>query len=70
MVDGKVTVVVENLGPLAYGYAGAAAIMFIGGLVAWFLGVDAEGKSLEDIAPPISATETPHVTPDAVTPST
>jgi MFS family permease len=63
VVDGKVTVVVENLGPLAYGYAGAAAIMFIGGLVAWFLGVDAEGKSLEDIAPPISATETPHVTP-------
>jgi MFS family permease len=60
----RVEVVVDNLGPLAWGYAGAAAIMFIGGLVAWYLGVDAEGKSLEDIAPPISATETPHVTPD------
>ncbi len=62
-VNGKVSVVVDNLGPLAYGYVGAAGIMFIGGVVAWYLGVDAEGKSLEDIAPPISATETPHVTP-------
>jgi MFS family permease len=65
-VGGKVTTVVSDLGPLALGYAGAAAIMFIGGLVAWYLGVDAEQKSLEDIAPPMSAAETPHVTPSDV----
>ena len=29
--------------------------MIIGGLVAVFLGVDAEGKSLEDIASPLAA---------------
>jgi MFS family permease len=39
--------------PLAIAYCISAAIMFGGGLVAWFLGVDAEGKSLEEIAPPI-----------------
>jgi MFS family permease len=50
--------------PLAIGYAGAAAIMFAGGLVAWFLGVDAEQKSLEDVARPITAAEPPHVTPE------
>ncbi len=42
---------------LAYGYAGAAGVMFLGAVVAWFLGVDAEGKSLEAIAPPIAAAE-------------
>jgi MFS family permease len=65
-VNGVTEVVVGDRHPLMYGYMGAAAIMFIGGVVAWFLGVDAEQKSLEDIAPPISATETPHVTPDDV----
>jgi MFS family permease len=49
--------------PLAVAYAGSAAIMFFGGVVAWFFGVDAEQKSLEDIAPPITATTAPHVTP-------
>ena len=29
--------------------------MITGGLVAWFFGVDAERKSLEDIADPLSA---------------
>ena len=38
--------------------------LFLGGVVAWTLGVDAEGKSLEDVAPPLDAIETPHVTPD------
>jgi len=52
--------------PLAIAYVISAAIMFGGGLIAWFFGVDAEGKSLEDIAPPLAAEETPHVTPDAV----
>jgi MFS family permease len=68
-IGGKVEVVVDKLAPLSWGYVGAAAIMIIGGVVAWFLGVDAEGKSLEDIAPPISAAETPHVTPPEATPA-
>jgi hypothetical protein len=29
--------------------------MMGGGLVAWFLAVDAEGKSLEDVATPLAA---------------
>jgi hypothetical protein len=29
--------------------------MIAGGLVAWFLAVDAEGKSLEDIATPLAS---------------
>ena len=43
-------------GPLTIGYYVGAAIMFSGGLVAWFFGVDAERRSLEDIAAPLSAT--------------
>jgi hypothetical protein len=39
--------------------------MLIGGIVAWRYGVDAEQRSLEDIAPPISAAAPPHVTPDS-----
>ncbi len=41
-------------GPLFWGYVGASLIMLIGGLVAFKFGVDAEGKALEDIAPPLS----------------
>jgi len=37
-----------------YGYAFAAALMIVAALVAAKLGVDAERKSLEDIAPPLS----------------
>lgn len=55
---------VKSVTPLALAYVGSAVVMFGGGLVAWFLGIDAEGKSLEDIAPPIDAVETPHVTPE------
>ena len=58
------THVVLSRVPLALAYVGCAVVMFGGGLIAWFFGVDAEGKSLEDVAPPLSATETPHVTPD------
>jgi hypothetical protein len=29
--------------------------MFAGGLIAWFFGVNAERKSLEDVASPLSA---------------
>jgi MFS family permease len=35
---------------LAWGYQGGALIMIVGGLVAWWLGVDAERKPLEDVA--------------------
>jgi MFS family permease len=42
--------------PLSWGYAIGAVIMMTGGVVAWFCGVDAERKSLEDIAPPLSST--------------
>jgi MFS family permease len=41
--------------PLFIGYLVGAALMAIGGLVAAFLGVDAEQKSLEDIASPLTA---------------
>jgi len=46
-------------GPLSIGYLIGAAIMIIGGLVAWFIGVDAERKSLEDITNPLSAVNRP-----------
>jgi MFS family permease len=42
-------------GRLTVGYLVGAGIMVVGGLVAAFLGVPAEGKSLEDIATPLSA---------------
>jgi hypothetical protein len=41
--------------PLFIGYLVGAALMAIGGLVAAFLGVDAERRSLEDIASPLTA---------------
>jgi hypothetical protein len=37
-----------------YGYVLGAAVMIVGGLVAAFIGVSAEGKSLEDVATPLS----------------
>jgi MFS family permease len=48
----------ESRGPLFYGYLLGAAVMIIGGMIAAFLGVDAEGKSLEDVALPLSARRT------------
>jgi MFS family permease len=41
--------------PLTIGYYFGAAVMFAGGVIAWFFGVDAERKSLEEIATPLSA---------------
>jgi MFS family permease len=41
--------------PLTIGYYVGAAIMFAGGLVAWFFGVNAERKPLEEVASPLSA---------------
>ncbi|MCE3553862.1 MFS transporter [Pseudonocardia sp. RS11V-5] len=40
---------------LFWGYILGAAVMVVGGIVAWFLGIDAEGKSLEDVASPLAA---------------
>jgi MFS family permease len=40
--------------PIFWGYAGAAALMLIAGTAALRYGVDAERRSLEDIAPPLS----------------
>lgn len=42
-------------GPLALGYSAGGVIMFVGGVVAWYFGVEAERKSLEEIASPLSA---------------
>ena len=42
---------------LFLGYLLGAGIMILGGVVAAVLGVDAEGKSLEDIALPLSSTQ-------------
>lgn len=44
---------------LFLGYLLGAAVMVVGGLVALFLGVAAEGKSLEDIATPLAARRHP-----------
>ncbi|MEU2350821.1 MFS transporter [Modestobacter sp. NPDC049651] len=45
----------ENRGPLFGGYLLGAGVMIAGGVIAAFLGVDAEGKSLEDVASPLAA---------------
>jgi MFS family permease len=41
-------------GPLTVGFVVGALVMIAGGVIAWFFGVDAERKSLEDIADPLS----------------
>ncbi len=46
----------ESRRPLFFGYLGAAVLMIVAGAVEWKLGVDAEGKSLESISKPLSAT--------------
>jgi MFS family permease len=45
----------SSRGPLTIGYLIGAGVMFAGGLIAWFFGVNAEGQSLENIAAPISS---------------
>lgn len=54
LIGGADNVDLDRL-PLTWGYIIGAGTMVIGGLVAWRFGVDAEGKSLEDIADPLSA---------------
>ena len=45
----------EGISAIALGYYIGAALMIAGGIVAAFLGVKAEGKSLESIAQPLTA---------------
>jgi hypothetical protein len=47
----------SDRGALFWGYLLGAAMMIAGGLIARFLAVDAEGKSLEDIAIPLGAAD-------------
>ena len=49
--------------PLFWGYVLASAIMIVGGIVAVAIGVDAEGKGLEDIADPLSRVSDPPLEP-------
>ena len=46
---------------LFIGYLIGAGVMVLGGLVAIFFGVDAEQKSLEDIAQPLGHAPVPHL---------
>ena len=48
-----------KVGPLTIGYVIGGLIMIIGGLVAWFIGVNSERQSLEDIADPLSVVKKP-----------
>jgi MFS family permease len=48
---------------LAVGYAIGGAIMVFGGIIELIFGIKAEGKSLEDITKPLTATDTPAVSP-------
>lgn len=66
-IDAK-TKQILSLTPLTMAYIACAAIMFAGGLIGWFFGVDAEGKSLEDVAAPLNAAAPPHVTPPEAAP--
>ncbi|MBO0683337.1 MAG: MFS transporter [Candidatus Dormibacteraeota bacterium] len=50
-------------GPLTVGYVIGGGVMILGGLIAWFFGVNAERKSLEDIATPLSAVTQPEAAP-------
>jgi MFS family permease len=56
---------------LTVGYLIGAFVMIGGGLVAWFLGVPAEQKSLEDVASPLSLVrmDRPRYQPPQSTPS-
>jgi MFS family permease len=44
-------------GPLVYGYYGGAVLMVIGALAEIFLGVKAEGQSLENVSAPLTAAD-------------
>jgi MFS family permease len=44
-------------GQILIGYLVGAAVMIVGGVIQALMGVEAAGRDLEDIAPPLSATE-------------
>jgi MFS family permease len=46
-----------GLGPLAAGYCFGAVLMLVAAAVEWWLGVDSEGKALEDVTSPLSSEE-------------
>ena len=48
----------SNKTGLFIGYVVGAAIMIAGGVIEIFLGINAEGKSLEDVTKPLTATDT------------
>ena len=45
----------EKFGAVAGGYYLGAGLMMVAGLLEWFIGVDAENRTLEDVASPLSA---------------
>jgi len=45
----------KDIADIAPGYYIGGALMIIGGIIAIFLGVHAEGESLENIAKPLTA---------------
>jgi len=45
------------LGALSYGYLTGAVLMIAAGIAEWFIGVEAAGRSLEDMAKPLTAHE-------------
>jgi MFS family permease len=51
----------KDRGPITGGYFLGAGIMIVGGLVTFFLGVDAERKSLEAITAPLSQVNRPDI---------
>ena len=50
----------QSRSALFVGYAIAAVVMIAAGLSAALLGVRAEGRSLEQLAGPVEASDTPH----------
>ena len=50
----------EGISAIALGYYVGAVLMIAGGIVAAFLGVKAEGRSLESIARPLTAEDSDH----------
>ena len=46
-------------GQIFIGYVVGAAVMIIGGVIQALMGVEAAGRDLEDIAPPLSAAQEP-----------
>ena len=57
----------EGISAIALGYYIGSALMIAGGIVAAFLGVKAEGRSLESIAQPLTAEDDADPAPGATT---